>query len=476
MTIILKKLIIYKIKDIKRFPFQLQNLFENLLTLIYLSYVSKKNFLSIFISVIPISYILGNFILNLNILVIIIFGLVNYIQGFRFKVLIIDKIVVFFFLYIIFTSVWNTIEINFFNSNLNNYYIFNKSILFLRYLFLYFSMRLLVENKLIDFKIIFYSYSIVVSFVSIDIIFQFFNSKDLLGFTSPYYHKHTGPFNDEAIAGGFIQRYSLFIFYTFAMFASFKNLILKIFFLSFVLFLISISIIFSGNRMPLILFFISIFLILISNQTLKKYLIHSFVLIFLISFVSINLSPLLKSYYKSFFVQSEKILSLFSYRITGIGSDLIYVKRPNYIHEFDAGIGTFKLNKYFGGGIKSFRFNCPSRKIETINERTTCNMHPHNYYLEILTDLGIIGFLIFIALIILVLFKAYKVLLFSNNKYIFSPFFYVFIMEIFPIKSSGSFFTTNNSTIIFLGLGILVSFLSEKLVAVPRGIEPRLDD
>ena len=431
--------------------------------------MSKKNILSIFISVIPISYILGSFVLNLNILLIIIFGLINYFQGFRFKVLNIDKIVLLFFLYILFTSIWNTIEINFIDSNLNNYYIFNKSILFLRYLFLYLSMRLLVENKLIDFKIIFYSYSIIVSFVSIDIIFQFFNTKDLLGFTSPYDHKNTGPFKDEAIAGGFIQRFSLFIFYTFIMFALFKNLTSKIYLLSFVFFVISISIIFSGNRMPLILFFMSIFLILITDKTLKRYLMHIFIFIFLISFVTINSSSQLKAYYKSFFKQSEKILSLFSYRITGVGSDLLYEGRPNYIHEFDAGIGTFKLNKYIGGGIKSFRFNCPSRKIETINERTTCNMHPHNYYLEILTDLGIIGFLIFIALILSVLFKAYKVLLHSNNKYIFSPYLYIFMMEIFPIKSSGSFFTTNNSVIIFLSLGILASFFSAKFSGGPTG-------
>ena len=144
----------------------------------------------------------------------------------------------------------------------------------------------------------------------------------------------------------------------------------------------------------------------------------------------------IKRNYESFFDQSVKMLSLFSYRITGVGSDLLYDKRPSYVHEFDAGIGTFKLNKYFGGGIKSFRFNCPNRKIESINERTTCNMHPHNYYLEILTDLGIIGFLIFITLILLVLFKAYNVLLRSNNKYIYSPFLYIFMMEIFPIRSS----------------------------------------
>ena len=431
--------------------------------------MSKKNFISIFVSVIPISYILGNFILNLNVLLIIIFGLINYIQGYRFKFSTIDKIVIFFFLYILFTSILNTIEINFFSTNLNNYYILNKSLLFLRYLFLYFSIRLFVENKLIDFKIIFYSYSIVVSFVSIDIIFQFFNSRDLLGFISPYDHKNTGPFNDEAIAGGFIQRFSLFIFYTFIMFASFKNITSKIYLLSLIFFILSISIIFSGNRMPLILFFLSIFLILITNKTLKRYLIHIFVFIFLISFITINSSSQLKAYYKSFFDQSEKMFSLFSYRITGIGSDLLYEKRPNYIHEFDAGIATFKLNKYFGGGIKSFRFNCPKREIESVNERTTCNMHPHNYYLEVLTDLGIIGFLIFISLVISVLFKAYKVLLFSNNKYVFSPFLYVFIMEIFPIKSSGSFFTTNNSTIIFLSLGILASFLSGKFSGGPTG-------
>ena len=431
--------------------------------------MSKKYFLSIFISTVPISYILGTFILNLNILLIIIFGLINYIQGFRIKLSSIDKIIIFFFLYILFTSTWNTVEINFFSSKANNYYIFNKSILFLRYLFLYFSMRLLVENKLIDYKIIFYSYSIIVLFVCIDIIFQFFNSKDLLGFTSPYLHKHTGPFHDEAIAGGFIQRFSLFLFYTFIMFASFKNLTFKVYFLSLVFFLISVSIIFSGNRMPLILFFMSVFLILITNKTLKKYLIHICIFIFLITFITINSSSQLKAYYKTFFEQSEKILSLYSYRITGVGSDLLYDKRPNYIHEFDAGIGTFKLNKYFGGGIKSFRFNCPNRKIETINERTTCNMHPHNYYLEILTDLGIIGFLIFIALVISVLLKAYKILLFSNNKYVYSPFLYIFIMEIFPIKSSGSFFTTNNSTIIFLSLGILASFLSGNFSGGPTG-------
>ena len=49
----------------------------------------------------------------------------------------------------------------------------------------------------------------------------------------------------------------------------------------------------------------------------------------------------------------------------------------------------------------------------------------------------------------------------SDNKYIFSPFFYIFLMEIFPFKSSGSFFTTNNAVIIFLTLATIVALSSE---------------
>ena len=212
--------------------------------------------------------------------------------------------------------------------------------------------------------------------------------------------------------------------------------------------------------MPLMLFMFSIFLILITNKTLKQYLFQILIFMFFISLITINSSSTIKNYYKTFYSQSEKIISLYSYRITGIGSDLPLSMRPNYIFEFDAGISTFKLNKFIGGGIKSFRFNCPKRKI-TNKDRTTCNMHPHNYFLEILTDLGLVGFLIFIAIIILVLFKAYKKLINSDKKYIFSPFFYIFLMEIFPFKSSGSFFTTNNSVIIFLTLATIVALSSE---------------
>ncbi len=424
--------------------------------------MSKQNFFSSAISLIPLSYILGTFVLNLNVLLLIISGLFIFIQGARFKLNNLDKLVLCFFLYIVFTSTFNTVEGYYFEKVENyDFGIITKSLLFLRYLLLYFTIRLLIEKDLINFKIIFYSFSALSLFVSIDVIFQFYYGKDFFGFKSPYMYKTTGPFHTEAIAGGFIQKFSFFLFFCYFIFWKKHDLKIKILVLTILFFISATAIVLSGNRMPLILFFFGTFLIFLNNKTLKKYLIHILLLILLMSTLTISTNEKLKNYYNSFYKASKDMVFLYSYRLFDFGKDLNIDERPYYVHEFDSGIGTWKMNKYLGGGIKSFRYNCPKREIESNHERTTCNMHPHNYYLEILVDLGIVGIFLFFPIIFLVLKQSYKILFDIKYKYIISPFFYVFVMEIFPIKSSGSFFTTNNSVIIFLTLGIIAALSSK---------------
>ena len=48
-----------------------------------------------------------------------------------------------------------------------------------------------------------------------------------------------------------------------------------------------------------------------------------------------------------------------------------------------------------------------------------------------------------------------------QERNIIVPFIFLFIIEIFPIKSTGSFFTTGNASYLFLILAILVA-LSQK--------------
>ncbi len=423
--------------------------------------MSKQNILTIIISLIPLSYILGNFVLNLNIVLTIIAGIYLYYQGIRIRFILLDKLIIIFFLYIIFTSSWNTIESYYFG-NIKDYdfSIINKSILFLRYLVFYFALRLIIENKLINYKILFYSFGIFSLFISIDIIIQFFNGKDLFGLTSPYSSKTTGPFQTEAIAGGFIQKFSFFLFFGFMLLIPIKNQKIKILLLTVLFFITILSIIFSGNRMSLVLFSLGIFLVFIGNKTLKKYIAHILISTILISIITVNSNEKIKSYYYSFYSNSKDIFSVVSYRILGFEKDILYSSKHPYLHEFESGISTWKLNKYIGGGLKSFRYNCPKRKLVSINERTTCNMHPHNYYLEILTDLGIVGFILLIPILILSIKKSYNLIRNEKYKYILSPFLYIYLVEIFPIRASGSFFTTNNAIIIFFLLATIVALCS----------------
>ena len=126
----------------------------------------------------------------------------------------------------------------------------------------------------------------------------------------------------------------------------------------------------------------------------------------------------------------------------------------SHLKEFKTGYMTWLDKKIFGGGIKSFKINCP--KAQTTN----CGSHPHNYYLEILSNLGLVGFVIIFILFSLIFFKTFIVKYFKNsnlnNYHLITPFIFLFFSEVFPIKSTGSFFSTGNATYIFLLLSIII--------------------
>ena len=62
----------------------------------------------------------------------------------------------------------------------------------------------------------------------------------------------------------------------------------------------------------------------------------------------------------------------------------------SYINEFESGISTWKQNKVLGGGIKSYYYNCAKRN--KINSNLPgCSSHPHNYYIQIAAELGLVG-------------------------------------------------------------------------------------
>ena len=397
--------------------------------------------------------------INANILIIILSALIFFKSKiFKNKYYLFDKLLILFFFLIFYTGFYNDYFFYLDEKAWKGYFsTVTKSIFFFRYLFLYFVLRYLVEKQIIDLKPFFITCALASIFVSFDIFYQFIFGKDIFGFETPGSgRKLGGPFGDELIAGGYIQRFCIFSFFVLPLF--FQNMSKYTKFLIPILFIIFfVAIILSGNRMPMLLFIFSVVLILIFNKQTRKFLI-AFVLIFAFLFGLIfNFNKDVRLNFKSFYGQISKMIVIVK------NNDFKNERSPEYLKQFETFYETWLMNKFIGGGIKNFRYYCHERPIIVKDSRLICNMHPHNYYLEILTETGLLGFLILVSSFLLFLYHSFvkkyflKPINYFDNKII--PFIFLFLVEIFPLKSTGSFFTTGNSTYLFLIMGILVGLL-----------------
>ena len=432
------------------------------------------NTLTLLIAIIPFSFIAGNLVLNLNIVILIIIALITF-RGkiFKFKYDLIDKLILVFFAYIISISL-----INFFsnlseNNNDLDLMILKKSFFYLRFLILYFVIRYLLRENKINFKVLFFSASICCLFVCLDIIYQYFFGFDIFGIEYVDRRRMSGPFGDELIAGSYIQRFSLFLIFSVFLIERVKNKKIHFLLVSNIILLLIFSIILSGNRMPLILLLFTFSLIFIVENYLRKFFIP-FIIISIISFLSVyNFNQSYKKHINRYYDRVTEFVIFFSdiyskdketknrydskrYVININGKK---VQIPNvYVKEFEAGYKTWLLNKFVGDGVKSFKKNCQMTNV--IN----CGPHPHNYYLEILADLGLVGLILLLLISFISIYKSLKMkfsYLDKRYQYFITPFIFLFFVEIFPIRTTGSFFSTGNATYFFLILSILIA-LSKK--------------
>ena len=106
-----------------------------------------------------------------------------------------------------------------------------------------------------------------------------------------------------------------------------------------------------------------------------------------------------------------------------------------------------------------FRYKCNDKKYSYQNNKFSCNTHPHNYYIQILAENGIIGFLVIFSLYIFLI-KEFLVNLIrkSNQKKIFNLIIIPNLVMLWPFITHGNFFNSWISTLIYLNLSIYICF------------------
>ena len=422
--------------------------------------ITKSNYINIIFSLIPISFIAGNMLININIALLLLSVIFLYGKNvFKIKYYFLDKLIILFFSLILFTGFFN--DIYFYitdawpKTRTLGIHTILKSIFYLRFLILYLIIRFVIENQILNLKNFFISCAFCSIFVCLDLYYQLNFGQDIFGYKAAG-GKLSGPFGNELIAGGYIQRFGIFSFFIIPIFfkANIKKILKFLIPVLFIIFFSAITI--SGNRMPLVLFIFSIFLITLFEKGTRKYLL-SFLVIFPIIFLIIfKFNTTVQSNFNSFYKQIKGITQIIATK------DFQNKSSPQYFKEFSTFYNTWLLNKYIGGGIKNFRYYCHQRDNIDRSSKFICNMHPHNYYLEILTETGLIGFFILNLIFLIILYISFFKKYFTNSplkyNHLITPFMFLFIAEIFPIKSTGSFFTTGNTTYLFLIMAITVAF------------------
>ena len=326
-----------------------------------------------------------------------------------------------------------------------------SSFFYFRFCFFSLCVWLILEREKQILKCIYIALLLCFSLLIFDSIFQYLSGSNIFNKEIIQKDRISSFFGDELIMGSYLMRFSPFLmalsFYFYKKKKHEKFLIPSVIFL----FLVQITIFLSGERSSFILFNFSIlfFLIFLNDFKKIKFIIFIFYLIILTLLLTID-SP---------FKKRIVDLTLKQAQINEIGfPNYIFSKQHN--EHYLSAWKMFLDNKLIGIGPKNFREICKKDKYNF--SELTCSSHPHNIPLQLLSETGIIGFLIYLILNIVIWYNLIKSLfskLFFKKKYLnnfqLSLLINIAIL-IWPIMPNGNFFNNWLSITIYYPIGFLL--------------------
>ena len=378
------------------------------------------------ICLLPISIIAGSLVININVILIILFFLIEIIKKNKYFVFN-NYIVLLFTIYYVYLILSSILIAESDESLL-------RSIGVIRYLLLSLSIAYIIKN--LDQKKILYFWGIIFLIVSFDILFEYIFGENILGYKSGYHGRIASFTGDELNIGGY---YFGFFLLTSALLIK-KNYLFPIS----ILFFLFISIII-GERANFLKVFllVTFFFLFIYKISLKKK-IASIILFSVFTVGIIASDEKLSGRFYTQFQQND--LKFF----TGIKT-----RTPHYSH-YITSIKIFKDYPLFGIGIKNFR-NI-SHKKEYHGTGTGSyggGPHPHQTHLELLSETGLIGYFILISIFIYSLYFGIREYVKSKNIFLACSIIFILVTFI-PLIPSGSFFTTYTATIFWINYGFLL--------------------
>ena len=417
---------------------------------------------SILLILIPPALISGPFLPDLFIVLIslIFLFIYKYQKKIFFTQSLFFRFFLIFYFYLIFISV---ISDNFIQS-------IKPSITFIRFGFFSLAIFFILQNRT-DFKKYFYLVlCLTLGFLMFDGYLQFVTGKNIFGYETNRPDRLGGLFFDELILGSYLGK----IIPIFCTFSLFNSRYLNKYYISIFILLIYILIFLSGERSAFLTTTLYLVLIAPFFVSLKKGILFFITIIILFGGIIISNKNIKSRYFDQMIAHTMPNQAQHGY-------DYFL---PEHIGLFKNAIKIFKQNILFGGGLKTFRIYCdyvddkiidPTKfKLADViakddckiySSSKNCSTHPHNYYLQLLAETGLIGFIFIFVVFLKLLFNYFKQIYYlirnkdrtnKSNVLILCG----LIAYIWPVITTGSFFNNWICSIMFLQVGIYLYTLN----------------
>ena len=292
-----------------------------------------------------------------------------------------------------------------------------------------------------------FSLLFVFTILIIDGYIQFFFEKNILGWENSIKERVSGLFRNKYILGQYLARlYPVLlgvVFLTNTKSVNQKFAIILLFFIDVLVFI-------SGDRTAFLLMTMSTVMILFLASNFKLLRL----IVFIVSFIVMTFT----------IIFSEKVYDRIvneTLQEAGMHENKIYIISSSHQDLYTVSLRMFLDNKFFGQGPKTFRLLCSDDKFKSSEG---CDTHPHSIYLQILSEIGIIGIipilLAFLYICYLLLMQFLSIILYKKDKYLNDAellFLIALFITLWPLAPSLSFFSNHFSAIYYLPVAFLLT-------------------
>lgn len=397
----------------------------------------------------PIALLFSNFIAETLLFAIVV---IFFSSKKNLNIILKDKIFLYFFIFFFY------LVINYF-INYHNNPSPSRTFGFIRFPLLIISVAYLIKFNYVSLKKIFYGWTVIFLIIFIDLIFQKIYGVNLIGYKAVMegsIMRLGGFMNDELKIAHFINHFCMLLI-GYYFFLSMKK---KFLVYSNIAILLSLAVIvmvfFTGERSNFITIICAVLIFFLFRYGIKK-IVYVILVLLPITFLfdlqkNSHTERMFLSIGKQF--KNEKNID---------GKNFLY-KSNNYFPHYSVAYQMFKINPIFGRGINTFSKDCNenydiySEMVHPDHRFRMCTTHPHSFYLEILSQLGIIGLIMIVAFFYIFFVNCYKLFLLNKKNYLLLAGSIILLCYFLPIPR-GSFFTSWTAMIFWLTFAFVYSQL-----------------